>query len=1367
MSDRMLERFKEYVGVTQFNAIRIGLIDPAKLLTLSYGEVKKIETINYRTLKPERDGLFCARIFGPVKDWECNCGKYKRMKHRGVTCEKCGVEVIQSRVRRERMGHIKLVSPVCHIWFLKGIPSYLSLIMKVPVKDLERVVYFDSYMVVSQGKSPYAKTTLLSSNEIDAYVSQHPEDLEFQAEIGAIAVELILKSMDPKIELDKINKEYSETTSVAVRHQLMRRMKVLSGLIRGNLKPEWMILHILPVLPPDLRPLVPLEGGRFASSDLNELLRRVLNRNIRLERLIEISAPQVIIQNEQRMLQESVDALIDNGRRGTAVRGPNRRMLKSLSEMLQGKKGRFRQNLLGRRVDYSGRSVIVVDPSLKMHQCGIPKMMALELFKPYVYAGLVEQEYAASMKIAKRMVEEFDPIVWAVLENVVKNHPVILNRAPTLHRLGIQSFYPILVDGKAIKIHPLVCTAYNADFDGDQMAVHIPLSRLAQLEARTLCLSVNNILSPAHGRPLTTPTQDMVLGLYYLTKARRGALGDGICFASKQEVITAYECQSAALHAEIKLRLLSGDIVSTTIGRVILWDALPEGTPFEWINIIMKKRQIDKLIERIYYKFGAVETVACLDKIKHLGFLYATLGGISMSLGDLIIPARKEEIVKKAEGAVEEIENLYMDGVITNGERYNKVLGIWGNATAEIADEMQQVLEKQDLEVYNNATRTAKTAGSTGVMPTTPFNSVFLMLDSGARGSKEQIRQLIGMRGLMANPKGEIMENPIKSNFKEGLNAFAYFTSTHGARKGQADTALKTANAGYLTRKLADVAHDVVITMVDCKTLGYIEIRDLEESGDIIYPFSKRIFGRTIAIDIKDPISGKLLFPQNHVVSRDDISIFENSAVTKVNVRSVLTCQSKRGVCSLCYGYDLSKGELVDVGSAVGIIAAQSIGEPGTQLTMKTFHIGGTASGFGQQSSYTAKHEGSVEWRGIRVVKNRQNQYVCVSRRARIVIISRDRRDLQSHNIEYGAIIYVTDGQEIKPGIKLAEWDPNNRVLLTEQSGTIRFVDIIDGVTSHEQINEATKKSNYVIAGLRDEKYQPAIQICDSADNEIANYFLPEGAYLNVTNGQKVSIGDILIKMPREMSRSKDITTGGLPRIAELFEARAPKDPAILADIDGQVVIGDLHRGLRKVSIVSGADSFDYFVPRGKTLNVTDAEHIKAGDQITSGSPILQDMLRILGPSRVQRYLVDQIQEIYRLQGVDINDKHLELIVRQMMRKVAIVDAGNSSFLIGDRVDKIHFQTVNAILKAEGKRAAVAKPMLVGLTQASLNTESFISAASFQETSRILAEAAISAQVDPLLGLKENVIVGKLIPAGTGIKSFREKNLQEKNSVLV
>jgi DNA-directed RNA polymerase subunit beta' len=1342
----MLERFKEYIGVTQFNAMRIGLSSAKKILDLSYGEVKKIETINYRTLKPERDGLFCARIFGPVKDWECNCGKYKRMKHRGVTCEKCGVEVIQSRVRRERMGHIQLVVPVCQIWYLKGLPSYLSLTLDMPVRDLERVVYFDAYMVIRQGRSPYAPRTLLSSTEYDTYVMQHADDTEFFAESGAAALEQVLSKLDLSAELGKLQKEYTETNSVAVRHKLVRRMKVLSGFLNANIRPEWMILRVLPVLPPDLRPLVALEGGRFASSDRNELYRRVLNRNIRLQRLIEIEAPRVIIKNEERMLQESVDALIDNGRRGKEVRSSNRRVLQSLSEMLRGKQGRFRQNLLGRRVDYSGRSVIVVDPELRMHQCGIPKAMALELFKPYVYAGLIERGLAGSMKIAKRMVEEFDPVIWDVLESVVRDHPVLLNRAPTLHRLGIQAFYPILVDGKAIKIHPLVCSAFNADFDGDQMAVHIPLSKNAQIESRVLMLSTNNILSPANGKPLTIPTQDMVLGLYYLTKMRRAVLGEGIVFASVQEVITAYQCGAVVLHAEIKVRLLiATEPVITTVGRVVLFDALPEGTPFEWVNTVLKKKSIEKLVERIYYKFGREATVDCLDKIKHLGFHYATYGGISMSLGDLVIPQRKDEVLRKAEKAVDDVEKLYMDGVITNGERYNKVIGIWGSATEEIADEMQRELEKIDRAVYLNEDGATR-----------PFNSVFLMLDSGARGTKDQIKQLIGMRGLMANPKGDIIENPVKSNFKQGLKVFEYFTSTHGARKGQSDTALKTANSGYLTRRLVDVAHDVVVTMQDCKTLGSIEVFDLEESGDVIYGLSRRVFGRTVAVDVKDPISGALIFPRGYTITRADLEILEHSAVTKISIRSVLTCQAKRGVCALCFGYDLSRGDMVVVGTPVGVIAAQSIGEPGTQLTMRTFHIGGTASGV-QQSAFFAKHSGLVSWRGIRVVTNKQGQQVCLSRRAKIVIVSKDRRDLQTHTVEYGSIIYFGNGDPIEQGKKLVEWDPNNKVLLTEEAGTIEFVDLVDGVTFHEKLNEATKKSNYVVATLRGEKYQPAMRIVDASENERAHYFLPEGAYLNVTNKQTVHVGDVLVKMPREISKAKDITTGGLPRIAELFEARMPKDPAIIADIDGDVVIGDLYRGMRKVSVVSGEESFDYLVPRGKQLNVVQGEPVKAGDQLTVGVPILQDMLRILGQNRVQRYLVDLLQEIYRLQGVDVNDKHLELIVRQMTRKVVVVEPGASDFLIGDRVDRIQFQTVNTILRAEGKRTAVGKPILMGLTQASLGTESFISAASFQETTRILAEAAIQGQLDYLYGLKENVIVGKLIPAGTGVKSYGDR----------
>lgn len=1351
----MLERFKEYINITRFNAIKIGLAAPEKIRSLSYGEVKKIETINYRTLKPERDGLFCARIFGPVKDWECNCGKYKRMKHRGVTCEKCGVEVIQSRVRRERMGHIALVAPVCHIWYLKGIPSYLGLIMDMAVKNLERIIYFDMCMVAKQGNSPYPQKTLLTFTEYDNYLMKHPEDTEFFAETGAEVVRMILTNMDLKLELEKLRSDYAQTVSVSVRHKLMRRIKVISGLLQGNLRPEWMIMTVLPVLPSDLRPLVPLEGGRFASSDLNELYRRVLNRNIRLRRLIEIQAPSVIIKNEKRMLQESVDALIDNGRRGQPVRGSSRRPLKSLSEMLRGKQGRFRQNLLGRRVDYSGRSVIVVDPELRIDQCGIPKVMALELFKPYIYSGLLERELAPNMRVARRMVEDLEPEVWDVLEKVVEKRPVLLNRAPTLHRLGIQAFYPILVDGKAIKVHPLVCNAFNADFDGDQMAVHLPLSKKARQESKQLILSSNNILSPANGKPLMIPSQDMVLGLHYITKVRSNAKGEGIIFSRVAEVIAAFQCGSVGLHARIKVRLKNNEIVDTVVGRVLLFSSLPDGSEFHWVNKVIKKSDLVRLVEKIYYRFGSSAAVVSLDKIKKLGFYYSTTGGISFSMSDLVIPHKKDAIVKKAEKSVEKAEKLYMDGIITNGERYNKVISIWGHATADVAEAMYEDLENQDKEAFLNENREFK-----------PFNPIFMMLESGARGSKDQIKQLVGMRGLMAKPTGEIMETPVKSNFKRGLRVFEYFISTHGARKGQSDTALKTANSGYLTRRLVDVAQDAVISIYDCKTLGYIEIGDLKESGDVVYSMAQRVFGRTLAADVKDPVTGELLFKHEDIVDRNGMVKLNDSAVSSVLIRSVLMCQVKRGICALCYGFDLSRGKIVDVGTAVGIIAAQSIGEPGTQLTMRTFHIGGTASGLADQPFFVSKHDGIVEWRGVRVLTNRHGHMVVMSRKAKIVIVSKDGRELQGHTIEYGFVIHVNDKQEIKVGTKLAEWDPNNKVLLTEKAGTVKFIDLIENITIHEQFDEATGKSSLIVTGSRSEKYQPALSVVDDAGEELAQYFLPEGSYLNVSKDQVVSVSDILVKMPREISKTKDITTGGLPRIAELFEARVPKDASIIADIDGQVVIGGLHRGLRKISVVSGAESYDYFVPRGKQLNVVDGEHVQAGDQLTTGLPVLHDMLRILGPYKVQRYLVDQIQEIYRLQGILINERHIELIVRRMMRKVRIIDAGNSGFLIGDRVDRIHFQTVNAMLKSEGKRVAVAKPVLMGITQASLGTESFISAASFQETTRILAEAAISGQIDHLYGLKENVIVGKLIPAGTGIKSFKKKYLGDDLSDL-
>ncbi|MBA3954015.1 DNA-directed RNA polymerase subunit beta' [Candidatus Dependentiae bacterium] len=1349
MTNRLLERFREYINATQFNALKIGLASPEKIHSLSYGEVKKIETINYRTLKPERDGLFCARIFGPVKDWECNCGKYKRMKHRGITCEKCGVEVIQARVRRERMGHIELVAPVCHIWYLKGIPSYLGLIMDMAIKDLERVIYFDAYLVIKQGKSPYPRKTLLSAVDYDYYTETHPEDAEFFAETGAEAVKQALSLLDLHEEVKRLQEEYEKITSVAARHKLMRRIKVLSSLIQGNLRPEWMIMTVLPVLPPDLRPLVPLEGGRFASSDLNELYRRVLNRNIRLQRLIEIEAPSVIIKNEKRMLQESVDALIDNGRRGQPVRGPNRRPLKSLSEMLRGKQGRFRQNLLGKRVDYSGRSVIVVDPELKMDQCGLPKIMALELFKSHVYAGLLERELAPNLRVAKRMVEESLPEVWDVLEQVVKGYPVLLNRAPTLHRLGIQAFYPMLVDGKAIKIHPLVCAAYNADFDGDQMAVHIPLSSLAKAECENLVLSTKNILSAANGRPVTVPSQDMVLGLHYITKVRCNALGEGIVFSNTQEVVTAYQFGKADMHARIKVRLEGSRIVDTTVGRVILYEAIPQGSEFDWVNKIMTRADLTRLVERVYVRFGSDATVKCLDNIKKLGFYNSTKAGISIAISDLVVPEKKDTIIAKAEIEVQKIEQLYMDGIITNGERYNKVLSLWFQAALDVAGQMTKEFEVQDQLAFVNSQKDFQ-----------PFNPLFMMLESGAKGSKEQIKQLVGMRGLMAKPSGEIMETPVKTNFKQGLSVFEYFISTHGARKGQADTALKTANSGYLTRRLVDVAQDVVISLADCKTLGYIEIEDLKESGDTLYALPQRVYGRVAALDLKDPVTGTLLLKQGDIVRRSDLEKINDSAVSRIAIRSALTCQAKRGICAKCYGIDLSKGELADNGTTVGIIAAQSIGEPGTQLTMRTFHVGGTAS-LSDQSSYSAKYNGIVQLRGMRTAVNRENQTIIMSRKARLLIMSPDGRELQRNDIEYGALLLVNDGQEVTIGTKLANWDANNKVLLTEYAGRARYIDLLENVTVQDRFDEATNRSSKVVLDHKGDKYQPAISIIDEHDEEIAQYYVPTGAYLTVGDNQVVKVGDILVKTPREASKTKDIT-GGLPRIAELFEARMPKDPAIIADIDGEIVFGGLHRGLRKVSVVSGDDSYDYFIPRNKQLNVANGDRVTAGDPLTSGTPVLHDILRILGPETLQRYLVNQIQQIYRLQGVDINDRHIELIVRQMLRKMRIVEPGDTEFLIGDRVDRIHFRTVNAALQAEGKRVAVAKPVLMGITLSSLGTESFISAASFQETTRILAEAAISGQVDHLYGLKENVIIGKLIPAGTGIKTFRKKYIDRQ-----
>lgn len=1349
MNNRILERFKEYIGASQFTAVKLGLASPERIRSLSYGEVKKIETINYRTLKPERDGLFCARIFGPQKDWECNCGKYKRMKHRGVTCEKCGVEVIQARVRRERMGHINLVSPVCHIWFLKGIPSYLSLILEMTIRDLEKIIYFDSYVVLHQGSSPYPFQTLLSSQEYDDYLQAHPDDTMFNAEMGAEGVRKILMTLDLNFEVRKIEEEYKQTTSIATRHRLAKRFRTLAGLVRAGIRPEWMVFEVLPVLPPDLRPLVPLEGGRFASSDLNDLYRRVLNRNIRLKRLIDLEAPDVIIKNEKRMLQESVDALIDNGRRGQPVRGSNRRPLKSLSEMLRGKQGRFRQNLLGKRVDYSGRSVIVVDPELKMNQCGLPKTMALELFKPYVYIELQRRELAANLRVAKRMVENLVPEVWEALEEVVKGRPVLLNRAPTLHRLGIQAFFPTLVEGKAIKIHPLVCTAFNADFDGDQMAVHVPLSKKSRQEALVLMLSTNNILSMRDGKPITVPSKEMVLGLYYITKGRKNVPGEGLVFSNIAEVMYAYHHGKVNVQAGIKVRLDSGRMVDTTVGRILLYEALPTTADIDWVNKAMTKKDLDKLIARLYKYCGSAATVIALDKVKKLGFDHSTLAGISISINDILVPQAKETIVAKSKKEADHTEKLYRNGAITNGERYNKIIQIWARATEDVANAMFGDLEEQD-----------KMASANEAGTSVDFNPIFLMLDSGARGSRQQIRQLGGMRGPMMRPSGEIMETPVLANFKDGLNVFEYFISTHGARKGLADTALKTADAGYLTRRLVDVAQDVVVTMPDCGTLGYISVAALKERGNIIESLEDRVLGRIAAEDVKDPVTGKLIANQGELLVDAKIAAIRESAVTDISVRSVLTCQALRGVCVQCYGLDLATSAMADIGAAVGIVAAQSIGEPGTQLTMRTFHIGGTVTGVVEHTQHKARHAGRVQFRAINAVKNSSGQFIVVNRKGKIVILSDDGRELETFKLEYGSILYVEDDQVVKEGTKLAEWDPA-KVIMTEKAGKVQFIDFIENITYYQHYDETTKQSVCTILERREEKRQPHVVILGDADEEDARYYLPTGATLFVKDGDMLAPGDILAKLPREEKRAKDIT-GGLPRVAELFEARIPKDTAVLTEVDGVVQFGGLHRGQRRITVTTPeGEVFEYNVPRSKHLNVENGEHVSAGDQITSGVPNPHDVLRILGPDELQKYLVKEVQEIYTLQGVSINDKHIELIVRQMLRKVRVTEPGDTSFVVGDRIDKLHLQAINKIMAKEGKKVATAKPLLMGITKASLGTESFIAAASFQETTRVLTEASISGQVDYLSCLKSNVTIGKLIPAGTGIPSFKLKHLGE------
>ncbi len=1336
-----------------FDSIKIRLASPERIKGWSFGEVKKPETINYRSFKPERDGLFCAKIFGPIKDWECLCGKYKRMKHRGIVCDKCGVEVIQSKVRRERMGHIELASPVAHIWFLKGLPSRIGTLLDMTLRQLEKVLYFESYVVMDPGETPLKTKELLTEERFrKAQLEYGPG--AFKAGMGAEAIRDMLRAIDLDADSEDIRKKIETATSIATKKKLTKRLKVIESFRKSGNKPDWMILDVIPVIPPELRPLVPLEGGRFATSDLNDLYRRVINRNNRLRRLEELRAPSVIIRNEKRMLQEAVDALFDNGRRGRVLRGPNKRPLKSLSDMLKGKQGRFRQNLLGKRVDYSGRSVIVVGPDLKLHQCGLPKKMALELFKPFIFNKLEEKGYATTIKSAKKMIERERPEVWDVLEEVIEEHPVLLNRAPTLHRLGIQAFDPVLVEGKAIRLHPLVCAAFNADFDGDQMAVHIPLSIEAQIEARVLMLSVNNVLSPANGRPITVPSQDIVLGCYYLTKGRSGVPGEGKVLSGGEEVRVAYDQGEVHIHARIRARI-NGRIEETTVGRVLFSDILPAGLPFALVNKEMTKKELAKLIDECYRRLGLRQTVVLIEDLKEIGFKYAMRAGVSICISDMHVPSKKQKFIEQAQKEVMEIHHQYTEGLITNGERYNKEIDIWANVSEKIADEMMAELGMEEIELRGGKKSEVQEARS--------FNNIFMMADSGARGSTQQIRQLAGMRGLMAKPSGEIIPTPITANFREGLTVLQYFISTHGARKGLADTALKTANSGYLTRRLVDVAQDVIITQNDCGTTDGIMMSSLVEGGEIIEPLAERILGRVTAEDLKDPITKEVIVAASQEVNEDTVKKIEDAGVDRIKIRSVLTCQSLRGVCRMCYGRDLARGKLVDIGEAIGIIAAQSIGEPGTQLTMRTFHIGGTASKVVEQTVLDAKNAGAVKYINLNTVKNKEGDYVATSRNGSVAIYDESGREKEKYGIIYGARIKVHDGLKVDVGQKLVEWDPYSLPILTEIGGKIAFGDIIEGVTMREEVDEVTGLSRKVIIDYPDTNLRPRISIKDQhgktaklpGTNAVARYLLPAGAHILVDKGEEVFPGDILVKIPRETTKTKDIT-GGLPRVAELFEARKPKEQAIISEIDGTVEFGGFVKGMRRILVKDGmGNEKEYLIPKGKHVNVHEGDWVTAGEPLMDGPVDPHDILNVLGPKELQKYLVDEVQQVYRLQGVSINDKHIEVIVRQMLRKVRVEEAGDTSFLIGEQVDRFSFGRENEAAMAKGGRPATARPILLGITKASLTTDSFISAASFQETTRVLTEAAITGAVDDLVGLKENVIMGRLIPAGTGMADYR------------
>jgi len=1356
-----------------YSAIKISLASPELIEKWSYGEVKKPETINYRTFKPEKDGLFCAKIFGPVKDYECLCGKYKRMKHRGIICEKCGVEVIQSKVRRERMGHIRLASPVAHIWFLKSMPSKIGTLLELTIKEVERVLYFEMYIVIEKGNSPYKFCELISEEKYNEAKERYDG---FKAGIGAEAIRECLQKIDIDKLAEELREEMKETTSDAKKKKISKRLKIVNAFKSSGVRPEWMILDIIPVLPPELRPLVPLDGGRFATSDLNDLYRRVINRNNRLKRLMELNAPDIIIRNEKRILQEAVDALFDNTKRGRVVTGTNKRPLKSLSDMLRGKQGRFRQNLLGKRVDYSGRSVIVVGPELKLHQCGLPKYMALELFKPFVFNRLIKKGYAATIKNAKKIVEKETPIVWDILEEVIKEHPVLLNRAPTLHRLGIQAFEPILIDGKAIQLHPLVCPAYNADFDGDQMAVHIPLSIEAQAEARILMMSTNNILSPANGKPIIVPTQDIVLGLYYLTIDRKYVKGEGKVFSDPEEVMIAYDAGEIDLHARIKIRL-NGKFIDTTVGRVILRDVIEDALDefedekrqyilnelFSLINRPMDKKIIAQLIDKCYREAGEKATVILSDRLKNFGFYFATLGGISISIDDMKIPQRKKELIENANKEVLNVQKQYSDGLITDGERYNKVIDIWANVTEAIADELMKELGTEDV-----IGRDGKPVIGPNGKPErqNSLNPIFMMANSGARGNAQQIRQLAGMRGLMAKPSGEIIETPITSNFREGLDVLQYFISTHGARKGLADTALKTANSGYLTRRLIDVAHDVVVTEYDCGTLDWIEMRRLEEGGEIIEHLDARILGRVAAEDLIDP-DGEIIVRKNEKIREVHLKKIEEAGYESVKIRSVLTCRSKRGVCALCYGRDLARGRLVSIGEAVGIIAAQSIGEPGTQLTMRTFHIGGAATRRIEQSTLEVRNEGYVKFINVKTIINREGVPVVMNRNGEIAIVDDSGREREKYPVIYGAKLKHKEGEYVKEGDILAEWDPYTTPILSEVSGKVKFGDIIEGITMQETKDEVTGLSYKVIIEPRDPTLRPRISIKDDKGKTImmegtsspARYILPVGAHIAVNEGDDIFAGDVISKIPRDTIKTKDIT-GGLPRVAELFEARKPKENAIVSEVDGVVSFGKMLKGRREIIVTpEWGEPRKYIIPRGKHIIVHEGDFIKAGEPLMDGPVNPHDILSIQGVKELARYLVNEIQEVYQLQGVKINDKHIEVIVRQMLKRVRIKDVGDTNFIIDEPVEQWVFEEENKKVIERGGKPAQAEPLFLGITKASLITDSFISAASFQDTTKVLTQAAIEGRIDYLKGLKENVIMGRIIPAGTGFPKYRNYDM--------